>query len=73
MNIPALFNDDLHYKNISGSTVSMISNQSTGETIIAPEDGPDLFREDVQLIAKDGKVFYLPQNKQDDSFNKDER
>ena len=73
MNIPALFNDDLHYKNISGSTVSMISNQSTGQSIIAPEDAPDLFREDVQLITKDGKIFYLPQNKSDDSISEDER
>lgn len=73
MNIPALFNDDLHYKNISGSTVSMITNQSAGQNIIAPEDEPDLFKEDVQLIAKDGKIFYLPQNKPDDSKQDDER
>ncbi len=73
MNIPALFIDDLHYKNISGSTVSMITNQSAGENIIAPEDGPDLFKEDVHLIAKGGKMFYLPQNKPDDSNSEDEQ
>ena len=73
MTVPALFKDDLHYKSISGSTVSMISDQSSGQNIIAPEDEPDLFKEDVQLIAKDGKIFYLPQNKPDDSNNVDEQ
>ena len=65
MNIPALFNDDLHYKDVSKSTVSMISNQSSGKRVLASEDEVDLFREDVRLIAKDGKLYYLPQNNLD--------
>ena len=73
MNIPALFNDDLHYKDVSKSTVSMISNQSSGKRVLASENEVDLFREDVRLIAKDGKLYYLPQNNLDDSEKGDEQ
>ena len=61
MNIPALFNDDLHYKDMPKRTVSMISKQSAGQKTIASQEEPDLFREDVRLIAKDGKLYYLPE------------
>ena len=33
--------------------------------MLASEDEVDLFREDVRLIAKDGKLYYLPQNNLD--------
>ena len=61
MNIPALFNDDLHYRDVSKRTVSMISKQTTEHHTAASNGDPDLFREDVRLIAKDGKLFYLPE------------
>ncbi len=73
MSIPAMFNDDLHYKDVSQSTVSMISNQSSGKRVLASEDGTDLFREDVRLIAKDGKLYYLPQSNPDNTSNGDEK
>lgn len=73
MNIPALFNDDLHYKDVSKSTVSMISNQSSGKRVLVSENEVDLFREDVRLIAKDGKLYYLPQNNHDDSEKGDKQ
>lgn len=60
MNIPALFNDDLHYKGVAKRTVSMISKQSSGPQSVMESDAPDLFKEDVRLIAKDGKLYYLP-------------
>lgn len=60
MNIPAIFNDDLHYKDVSKRTVSMISRQSSGQSTVSVDRGTDLFREDVRLIAKDGKLYYLP-------------
>ena len=63
MNIPALFKDELHYKVISKSTVSMIEKQSTGQHTSVSNSDPDLFREDVRLIAKDGKLYYLPKVK----------
>jgi len=60
MNIPALFNDNLHYKSVSESTASMISKQSERQQIVQ-QDESDLFAEDVRLVAKDGKLFYLPE------------
>lgn len=63
MNIPALFNDDLHYRDVSKRTVAMISKQSSGQTAPTIQDTVDLFQEDVRLIAKDGKLYYLPEVK----------
>ena len=60
MNIPALFNDELHYKSISGRTAEMISRQSFGTAEVKPADDKDLFQEDVRLVAKEGKLYYLP-------------
>lgn len=44
---------------ISDKTAGMISEQSTGE--MGQQDTSDLYNEDVELIAKDGKIYYLPQ------------
>lgn len=63
MNIPALFNDDLHYRDVSKRTVAMISRQSSGQTAPTIQDAVDLFQEDVRLIAKDGRLYYLPEAK----------
>ena len=65
MNIPALFDDDLHYKSISKSTVKMISKQSHENVPRTPESETDLFQEDVRLIAKDGKLYYLPETQEE--------
>ena len=57
--IPGLFDDAANFRPISESTANMINSQSSGNT--APSlDQSDLYAHDVQLIAKDGKVFYLP-------------
>ena len=58
--LPSLFDDNQQYKDISQSTLSMISNQSSGQRAPISEKS-DLFREDVRLIAKDGKLYFLPQ------------
>lgn len=57
--LPGLFNDDLNFRSISDNTVSMIELQAAGFSMERKET-VDLFREDVQLIAKDGKLYYLP-------------
>lgn len=58
--IPALFEDDFHYKEISSRTTKMIRRQrkstSTAETV----DELDLYQEDVTLIMKNGAMYYLP-------------
>lgn len=61
--LPSLIDDNHQYRRISRSTVKMISDQSRGQRALADE-GPDLYREDVRLIAKDGKLYYLPQDKE---------
>lgn len=60
--IPGLFDDAANFRPISKSTVNMINSQSIGNT--KPYlDESELYVQDVQLIVKDGKVFYLPSSK----------
>lgn len=59
MGVLGLFDDDMNYKQMSERTVSLISHQEEGRVFEAFAKD-DLFREDVRLIAKDGKLFYLP-------------
>ena len=61
MAIPALFNDDLNYRKIATGTASMISTQK-GEYQSADLIGSNnLFDGEVRLIAKAGKLYYLPE------------
>jgi len=58
--IPGLFNDDLKFKAIDKKTASMITEQASGRAFEHPQDMSDLYAEDVQLISKNGNVYYLP-------------
>ena len=60
VSIPALFNDDLHYKSIEQGVATMINRQLAVTGTIEPDKKPDLFKSDTTLIAKDGKLYYLP-------------
>lgn len=60
--IPSLLKDELKYKVVSQDTVNMIASQSTVHKEIHYCDTSDLYAEDVQLIAKDGKIYYLPES-----------
>ena len=60
MRVPALINDNWNYKSISPQTVAMINKQPHSTVEIQPSDATDLFKEDVRLIAKEGKLYYLP-------------
>ncbi|ALB48008.1 hypothetical protein [Clostridium beijerinckii] len=62
--VPGLFNDDLKFRSISDRTVSMIETQSAGYATERKATALDLFQEDVRLIAKDGKVYYLPRKEE---------
>lgn len=55
-----VINDDFNYKKVSGKTVALIEHQADGKIIEAPAVNNDLFQENVRLVAKDGKLFYLP-------------
>lgn len=57
--LPGLFNEDLNYRSIEKNTVNMIRTQIFGESTLSI-DKSELYSEDVQLIAKDGKIYYLP-------------
>jgi hypothetical protein len=63
--IPSLFRDELKYKAIAQNTASMIISQSADYEEMHHCDTSDLYAEDVQLIARDGKIYYLPESKVD--------
>ena len=51
--------DEWNYKAVGGQTVKMIKSQTSEIATITYSDD-NLFDEDVQIIAKDGKYYYLP-------------
>ena len=57
--IPGLFDDTANFRPISKSTAKMIDSQSIGNTTPYLDES-DLYAHDVQLIAKSGKIYYLP-------------
>ena len=63
MSIPALFNDDLHYKSIPQDVATLINRQLEVTGTIEPDDKTDFFKSDMTLIAKEGKLYYLPPRK----------
>lgn len=60
--LPGLFDEDFKYRSIEKSTAHMIRTQASGENTLSI-DKSELYSEDVQLIAKDGKIYYLPETK----------
>lgn len=60
--IPGLINDDWNFRSISERTADMIDSQAGGHSKLHHDDS-DFYLEDVQLISKDGKVYYLPPHK----------
>ena len=60
--IPGLINDAWNFCSISERTAGMIDSQVGGHNELH-HDSSDLYVEDVQLISKDGKVYYLPSHK----------
>jgi len=60
--IPSLFKDEFKYKSMAENTVKLIEEQSVTIGEIYDYDTSTLYTEDVQLIAKDGKIYYLPEN-----------
>lgn len=59
--IPGLFKDDLNFRGIEKNTVNMITAQKIGHEKAYQVDTSELYAEDVQLISKDGKIYYLPE------------
>ena len=57
-----LFKDDANFSKIEEKTIDMIRIQKIGHNNIYKIDKSELYTEDVQLIAKNGKIYYLPNN-----------
>lgn len=60
MGVLGLFDDDFNYKMISKNTVARIEHQADSASSVRMIEEEDLYQEDVRLVAKDGKLFYLP-------------
>lgn len=58
--LPGLFNDDFNFRAIEKSTAKMIDAQSSGHDDLHHQDVTDLYTEDVHIIEKNGKIYYLP-------------
>ena len=63
--IPGLFNDDFNFRSIEKKTAKMIAAQASGHDSLHVVDTSELYAEDVQLISKDGKIYYLPESKEE--------
>lgn len=61
--IPGLINDDFNFRSIEKKTAKMIIAQASGHESLHVVDTSELYAEDVQLISKDGKIYYLPERK----------
>lgn len=60
--LPGLFDEGFNYRSIAKDTARMIRVQTSGGNTLAI-DNSELYSEDVYLIVKDGKIYYLPKNK----------
>ena len=63
--IPGLFNDDFNFRSIEKKTAKMITAQASGHESLHVVDTSELYADDVQLISKGGKIYYLPERKDD--------
>ena len=59
---PGLINNNWNFRAISKKTANMIDSQTSGHRS-QDHDDSDFYLEDVELISKDGKVYYLPPHK----------
>lgn len=57
--LPGLIKEEWAFKPIDKKTVNMIDEQVSGN-VESHKDSSDLYKDDVQLIVKDGKIYYLP-------------
>lgn len=59
--IPGWIKEESKYRSVSDNTVKKIVAQTTRYDIPKKTDVIDLFQEDVKILAKEGKIYYLPQ------------
>lgn len=61
--LPGLFNDDYNFRLIEKKTARMITDQASGHEELHYIDTTELYDEDVQLVVKDGKIYYISETK----------
>lgn len=61
--IPGLIKNELNFREINKNTVNIIDDQVYGNSSDYQQKQSEFYQEDVQLISKDGKVYYLPETK----------
>lgn len=59
--IPGLLKDEYKFRSIDMKTVKMIIEQAIGYEEQCAAYTSELYNEDVQLISKDGRLYYLPE------------
>ena len=57
--LPGIVNKDIRYKAIPEEELAMIARQTSTEKILESDSSSDPFKKDVELIYRDGKVFYV--------------
>lgn len=57
--VPGAFNKELRYKAIPEEDLTMIAKQISTEKILEDDSASDPFKKDVELIYRDGKVYYV--------------
>lgn len=62
---PGLIKNELKFRTIDKSIANIIEEQTDNNGNSYKQEQSELYLEDVQLIAKDGKVYYLPESKAD--------
>ena len=60
--IPGLIKDDFNFRSIEKKTAKMIAEQVDNYDSLYLLDSSELYSEDVQLISKNGKIYYLPES-----------
>lgn len=58
--VPQLFHKSSKYKKIDDKLAGRIIQQSAEQTAQEMPDTTDLYAQDVQIVARDGKLYYLP-------------
>lgn len=61
--LPGLIKDDWRFKTIPKRTVSMIREQTLRQKKTLCQDTTNLYAKDVELISKNGKLYYVPADK----------
>lgn len=58
--VPGLFNNNLRYAEIPSATKAKINRQLYGGTTEAYRETTDYYNQDVNIIKRNGKTYYLP-------------